>query len=288
MNPRQIVSAGKRFGIALTQLEAQRFRFSSLHLARFSEYRRKKEDQFATSVPLRYGIVHVDLAFFYPKMRQQNRGCKALVVAVELATRQLYVCPVKNKTLDEWKRAIRGLLQSDVITAVRGLVSDRETALTSAAFQDWLFDACGARIAFLKSRQSHAFLAERMIRFLKSRTAMLVTKLRDRRWTELVQKVVSEYNSRRIEGTRFVRADVNSSNFLAFLGQKWKMEDASARFNARRLSLKSLPSAIKEKVFRIPLGKRVLLLRHLDPVWLKVCVSRHGGSCSKTAHNALM
>ena len=117
------------------------------------------------------------------------------------------------------------------------------------------------RIAYLKSR-SKAYLAERFIRFVKTRVAECMAISGKKQWWQIMAGVQDHYNRAYFPNTKFRRDTINNDNFLDFLDEKWKSQDATVGFNTERMGtrlIRKLPSL--HKMFKYRVGDRVIVSR---------------------------
>lgn len=120
----------------------------------------------------------------------------------------------------------------------------------------------GIDISFLKSGlKSH--LAERYLRFLKSRIFEALNVSRKRRWIEVLANVVEEFNDRLVAGTTFRRRDIDRRNYSEYMKQLTGVEDLPSSYTMSSISGKSLGQFAAE-VFKFPLGALVLLKRSIQ------------------------
>lgn len=147
------------------------------------------------------------------------------------------------------------------ITTVRQIASDREKALKSKQFRKWLYDTYYVKLYFLRTR-SKAYLAERAVKYLKSRCNVSMKFNKKFRWVDYLAAITSEYNSKVIKGTKFKRSEVNQNNFHEFMKQRWGKHYNERRTHAS-IDGRSL-GELADKIFKFKLRQKVLLSQRLD------------------------
>ena len=217
------------------------------------------------------GVVQVDLAFFDTRWKNKNNWNVGVLVACAPATNLAYVHPIKNKSEGSIEAAIEALLDSQTFPSVHTIYSDMETAIRSRHFIEKINRQYGIRIVFLR-RGVQCFSVERLIRTLKTKT-FTVMELRGSkfRWMDALRDVVSSHNSEKCFGTAYRRKDVTESNFLDYMNQRYKCEDATLYFNAS--SIATLDSAWSRKLFKFQKGERVVVTRRADITKKKLSLS---------------
>lgn len=225
-----------------------------------------KPSHFMTNSFPRYGVIMLDFANFQEKRSRFNQGNKGFIVGVECVSQKLACVPCKDKTRASWKNAISDMLQNSFPRAHR-LITDRDTAVTGKAFQQWLKETYKVDISFLRSR-SKAFLSERMIRFLKERLSIALkanaldgdkNKSFKFNWIQFVPDIVQTYNREKVTGTNIKRVDVDHQNFWDVLKQKWKAKEPLTLMSL--LTETKMPRPISDAVFKYDQGQKVMLAR---------------------------
>ena len=148
---------------------------------------------------------------------------------------------------------------------VNRLMSDRETALHQVAWQNKMYKNYGVTWDYFYVR-SKCYKAERMIRLVKQAISLMekMRKRDDKRWIDLPQKFCDYWNSRRIPGTTYTPNTVNKSNYMDFLGQLLRTNDASVIFLTSFVQSSSLPPAARRRIWRYRKGQLVNIPRELD------------------------
>lgn len=170
--------------------------------------------------------------------------------------------PVKSREQREFHRVIKRMVEV-AYDGIRLLISDRETALTSLSFMRKMKKDFNINFMFLKSR-SKSFLAERGIRTAKEALSIACSMNKSKKWTEFIEPFLKSYNSKRIKGTTYKRSSVNRNNYMDFLRQVLKADDASIFFNVSSFSDKSLSGKNASKIWKFKVGEKVLLSQSAD------------------------
>lgn len=253
-------------------------------LAAHKEMRRPKSHRYMSYGAFKFGSFQTDAAFLPDSWGRGAEGYDGFIVFVEYSTGYLFTYPIKNKNTATYRAATNALVESGAVNTIRTIYSDREGALWSKNFRAELYARHKIKLAFLKTR-SKAYLAERSIRFLKSRVASLRRTTGERNWPMLMQGVVDQYNNKKVPGTDFRRRTIDESNFAAFMRQKLNLENFNQITNYSSISCTSLPEAWNKSIFRYPLRARVLIEAQLDKDETKTIFGKKTikGWTSKTA-----
>jgi hypothetical protein len=206
------------------------------------------------------GNVMVDVAEMEPRLRRFNGGAAYFLTAKDCLSELLGVVPLANKTRQSWQAAVESVC--DTFPAVKTIISDQDVAISSAAFRRELRERRNVGWAILRSR-SKSFKAERAQRFLKDRLGQAMGMAADdpgtrNRWVAHLPAILEDYNSRNVTGTDIRRRDVDESNYLEVLEQ---------RFGRSRADFEPLQSAesfsrrLYGQLFRYSPGDRVVVSR---------------------------
>lgn len=223
---------------------------------------------FAQTTHYRYGVCHVDMGFMSRQLKEANRGNWGFVVCVEVASLQVAVEPVADKSRDSWNRALNGIVQTSSINKITTLMSDEERALTSAQTVERLKRDYGIRMVFLKHRNK-AYYAELFIAIIKRMLGMSMRYARKRKdpqagnWTRFLGPIVKHLNGRRVPGTNFARSSVNEFNFMQMLEEKTGGQ-AYSQLNLGRVAGSRL-ERYGRRLFKFKVKDRVLLDRKVLP-----------------------
>jgi hypothetical protein len=256
----QYVKDNKIVGVTRKQVGA--FVSDELNIAKFSNVQRPKHYQ-SMSI-LRPGIYFIDHGEFHKNLSGHNKGHTGFLVSVENLTNKLFVAPCRSKGTDSWLNAIQAFVEAT--RNVRTIYSDRDSVATSPKFKTKMISAYGLRWYFLK-KGSKSYLAERYIRFVKTKLSQAMLQKRTKNWIQFVRPLVGEYNKQKIEGTTFRRQAVDKSNFSAFLSQLFRTDEPELLFNTSHAG-PFLQEKWNRQIFRFQVGQKVLLARQAN--WKKI------------------
>jgi hypothetical protein len=243
-------------GVTLSKVYA--FLNNQEDVAHFAPARKTKVYQ--TVGILRPGMYHIDFGEFHANWAGSNGGHTGFLVAVENFTNRLFVTPTRGKGTQEWLKAIQDFVE--VRRDVSTIFSDRDSVATSEAFREKIYKDYKIVWRFLKKGHK-AYLAERYIRFMKTKLSQALQHKGGKNWIKFVKPIVDEYNSQKIERTSYRRQAVNRQNFSHFLSQLMRTSEPELDFN----SFKAGPFANEgwnKKIFKFNLGQKVLLARNAN------------------------
>ena len=157
-----------------------------------------------------YDLCMADLAFFTaPGMAKANNGYKYVLVFIDVFTKMCYVEPLKNKeaitTLIAFEKILRRLpfTPNHIITDV------------GTEFYNWqvqkLFKENGI-VHYSLRGQHKASIAERMIQTLKGRIEKFLWKNNTKRYLDVLQQIVDNYNRTPHRSIGMAPIKVNRSN----------------------------------------------------------------------------
>ena len=256
LSPRQLLQYAKAKKISgATKKTVDEFLKEQLHRSQFS--RRDRVRHFQTIGVPRSGMYHIDYGEFHKDWSGSNSGFTGFLVAVENFTNRLFVEPCQGKGTGQWLKAIQNFVE--LTRNVSAIFSDRDSVATSPKFRETILKKYKIEWNFLK-KGNKSYLAERYIGLVKTRLSQVLVHRGGKKWIDLVQPLVKEYNKEKIEGTSYSRQSVENKNFLHFLSQLLKTDDPELRFNA----FKAGPFAHhnwNKKIFKFDLGEKVLLAR---------------------------
>ena len=220
----------------------------------------KKPPHFVGSSVHKLGNIFLDVGIFKQNLAVQNKQRFVLLVGTDLLSQKLSCIAFPNKNQQSWEKGVSQMIEKD-FPAVRCIVTDRDAAISSAAFQKKIKDKYGVNWVHLRNR-SKSFAAERALRYVKDRlsTALSLNNKGDNSWLPHLQTVVDDYNQRFVKGTNIRRQDVNKSNEMKLLAQQFKVEDFTPHFNTSVVGnfSKRMYKAIGSKYH---VGTKVLLAR---------------------------
>jgi hypothetical protein len=250
----------KKF-VGVTKKKIYKFLQTHPITAHFSNARKSTEFQSATV--MRPGVYQIDYAEFHKNWFMSNKGATGFLVAVENFTNKLFAVPTTGKGTKQWLKAISQFVENT--RNVRVILSDRDTVAKSSKFRAKIQSDYNVKWLFL--RKGHkAYLAERYVRFLKTKLSQILRHKGGKNWTEYLVAICNEYNHTKVEGTSFQRHAVDLNNFSVFLSQLLKTPEPELLFNSGKAGPFAQESWNK-KIFKFNLGQRVLLSRSAN--WLE-------------------
>jgi len=192
------------------------------------------------------------------------------LVAVEQFTNRAFVLPTKGKDTRQWLDSIAKFVE--LTRQVCILYSDRDSVATSPSFRNQIQEKYGIVWRFLKKGHK-AFTAERMIGIVKTALSKALefrqmqqqeegseSLAKFRRWEDLVQPFVTNYNKQLVPGTAYKRQAVSRENFNDFFAQLTGKPDFYSDFN----SYTAGPfenKAWNKKFFKFRIGDKVRVLK---------------------------
>ena len=225
----------------------------------FGEIHSPRPLAFQGGLYLRFATVFIDVAFIGRKSK--NDGFIGFVTAVEGISTQLAAVPIKRRTITAFESAIKTLLRETMLSQVVLIIADRESALFSKKFSDFLKKKYGVAIKYL-SKRNKSYLAERYNKMLKTRLSRGMRQTKSERWVDLLQPIIRQFNRQYVKGTSFRRKNISAKNVQQFLDEKYKTEDFPSLLNSVKIhSSTILNQKWKKKIFLFEEGERVLLSR---------------------------
>ena len=197
--------------------EVALMRLEHKFLARYEKVRSPKS--YMKTTKYRYGVCQTDLGFMDKKHREFNEGCWGFIVCVEVGSLQVALEPVKDKTSESYKDALRKVAETSSIHKISVLLSDRERALTSPATVKELELKYGIKMKFLSFRNK-AYLAELFVSIVKKMLGVALAYAKKRgaenpnNWIKFLKPVEKHLNSRKVPGTNFSRSSVHEFNYM--------------------------------------------------------------------------
>lgn len=225
--------------------------------------RRDATRHYQGTVDFKAGVYFVDYGEFHKGWSGSNGGATGFLVAVENLTNRLFVLPTRGKGTKQWLESVAKFVESTRQVSV--IYSDRDS-VASSGFRRKILDQYGIRWHFLKKGHK-SYLAERYVGFVKTKLSQVLESdqqlLSRKRWVDLVDPLVREYNQQQIEGTTYKRQAVSKENFSAFLSQLFKTKDYDLQITGRAIN-EFARSDWNSKVFAFKLGDRVRVSRKAD------------------------
>lgn len=206
----------------------------------------------------REGVYFIDYGEFRKSWAGHNNGKTGFLVAVENLSNRLFVLPTKGKASKQWLDSIQKFVE--MTRNVKTIFSDRDAVATSPKFRKQITQLYNIRWYFLR-KGNKSFLAERYVGFVKTKLSQMIEQTGSKKWIDLVDPLVKEYNAEKIAGTSYRRRQITNQNFLHFYSQLIKESDPELLFNAQRVGEFSKASDWNKQIFKFALGQKVLLLR---------------------------
>lgn len=250
LNNVQLHRYSKDLNLGLAKTEIGELVKEWLETSRFSPYKKSKSHQ---TFPLSRGLgcLHIDYSQYQPQLGTKNSGCKAIIVAVDAASGRAAAIAVRNKTTDEFIRAVTFLLGK--FDVVRTILSDRERALQSNRFRSWL-EPRRIKIFFMRGRLK-AYMAETILGRFKTQLSISLAATGSDRWIEKLAQVVLKHNKTKQRGTSFDRRDINPGNYLEFVDEL--VGNAEAEFATGRQSYEGFSKTQRKELFKFAPGDQV-------------------------------
>lgn len=225
--------------------------------------RRDRTKHYQGTVAFKPGVYFVDYGEFHKEWKGRNDGATGFLVAVENLTNRLFVLPTRGKDTKQWMESLSKFVET--VRQVSVVYSDRDS-VASQAFRQKVQEDYGLRWYFLKKGHK-SFLAERYVGFVKTKLSQALesdqTLAEKKRWVDLVEPLVSEYNRQLVPGTSFRRQAVNRDNHASFLSQLLGTPDYDLRISGRVLGPFE-NERWNRSVFAFDLGDKVRVSRKAD------------------------
>lgn len=122
----------------------------------------------------------------------KNRNMKYILMVINIFSKKAYARPIKNKTGGEVTRAMRSILDS-IKHPIKNLHVDRGTEFYNETMQKMLTDR-GIHIYSTFSSKKAAII-ERFNRTLKSKMWKIFSLRGSYKWTDVLSKLISDYNN---------------------------------------------------------------------------------------------
>ena len=225
--------------------------------------RRDRVKHYQGTVAFKPGVYFVDYGEYRKSWRRRNNGATGFLVAVENLTNRLFVLPTRGKDTRQWLQSLSNFVEKTRQVSV--IYSDRDS-VASKAFRARVKNRYGIRWYFLKKGHK-SYLAERYVGFVKTKLSQVLEShpalAQKKRWIDLVEPLVQEYNTQLIPGTRYRRQAVNKENYSDFLAQLFKTPDYDLQISGR--IIQPFDNVRWNKaVFAFDLGDKVRVSRKAD------------------------
>ena len=226
--------------------------------------RRDRVKHYQGTLAFKPGVYFVDYGEFHKEWRRCNGGATGFLLAVENLTNRLFVLPTRGKGTKQWVNSLARFIEST--RQVYVVYSDRDS-VASETFRQRIYEKYAIRWYFLKKGHK-SYLAERYISFVKTKLSQVLESDPQlavrKRWTQLVDPLVQEYNSQTVPGTRYKRQAVCKENYSDFLSQLFGNDkDYDLKISGRVVGAFQ-NARWNRDIFRFELGDRVRVSRKAD------------------------
>ena len=225
--------------------------------------RRDKVSHYQGTVAFKPGVYFVDYGEFHKDWSGHNGGSTGFLVSVENLTNRLFVLPTRGKDTKQWLNSLAQFIEKTRQVSV--VYSDRDS-VASQAFRDKMCKDYNLSWYFLKKGHK-SYLAERYVGFVKTKLSQALesdeTLAAKKRWVDLVDPLVREYNRQLVPGTTFKRQAVNRENYSSFLAQLFGTPDYDLQITGRILG-PFQSERWNKMAFGFQLGDRVRVSRKAD------------------------
>ncbi len=225
--------------------------------------RRDKVKRYQSFSVFKPGVFFIDYGEYNKHWAGSNQGATGFLLAVENLTNKLFVLPTRGKHTQQWLNSISRFVE--LTRQVSTLYSDRDSVALSPSFRQEIQDKYGISWHFLKKGHK-SFLAERYIGLVKTKLSQALSAgsgSSSKKWVDLVEPLVREYNEQKIAGTSYKRQAISRENFNHFMSQLFGTQDFDLRFSAFAVQ----PFQNQDwnrRIFKFQLGDRVRVSRKAD------------------------
>ena len=174
----------------------------TLHKPAVRKFRRRKY-----TVKGLNDLVQMDLADL-SSLSRWNGGIKYLLIWIDCYSRYLRVVPLKNKSAGTVTEAVNSLLQAQVPVNIQ---TDKGTEFRNQQLQD-VFKNHNINFYTTQDPDTKAAFAERVIRTIKSRIYRYMTLKNTKRYIDVLQDLVTSYNSSKHRSIGMAPKDVTEKS----------------------------------------------------------------------------
>ena len=225
--------------------------------------RRDRTKHYQGTVAFKPGVYFVDYGEFHKDWSGHNGGSTGFLVSVENLTNRLFVLPTRGKDTKQWLNSLAQFIEKTRQVSV--VYSDRDS-VASQAFREKMCKDYNIKWYFLKKGHK-SYLAERYIGFVKTKLSQALQSdealAKKKRWVDLVDPLVREYNQQLVPGTKLRRQAVSRENYSSFLAQLFGSPDYDLQISGRILS-PFQSDRWNRLAFAFQLGDRVRVSRKAD------------------------
>ena len=146
----------------------------------------------------------------YQQYKFHNSGYKFILLVIDCFTKMMYVEPLKRKTKEETTLAMERIISRAEPPVM--LVTDGGKEFFNSEFSNLMFSYNINHYKIPTKTESKASLAERAIRTLKTKISRYFQQSKSKRWIDVVQQFVENYNNTPHSSHGFKPVDVNNEN----------------------------------------------------------------------------
>ena len=147
----------------------------------------------------------------YLKHKRENDNYAYIVLMFDCFTRKLWAVPMKKIDAEHTADAFQSVFKNLPKTPTH-LVTDNGTEFFNSAVAE-IFDEYGVNHYATPSKSpSKASMAERVIRTIKTRIARFMQLKKNKRWIDVLDELVKNYNETPHASTGYKPNDINESN----------------------------------------------------------------------------
>ena len=157
-----------------------------------------------------FDVFMADL-FMYPQYKYFNGRFVYILLLIDCFTKMVYVCPMKKKNKEETARAFETIFNKFDRYPIF-LVTDNGKEFFNSDVRDVMISH-GINHYSTPTRTSwHASMAERAIRTIKSRIARYMQAKKTKKWIDVIDQIVDNYNHTPHSSHKLKPVNVNESN----------------------------------------------------------------------------
>ena len=175
----------------ISRSEIQNFTLNSVKES-FKEIRTKQKLGHITALQPNE-IWQIDL-FDLSKYGKKNKGYDYIFCAVDVFSRRLMICPIKQKEIKDCLGAMKAIFKANKMQIPNIIMSDNESAFTSKEFNNFLDD----HNIILKTNVKHDHYAlgivDNMAKRLKKLIGIYIHEEDDPQWLKYYDTIVDNYN----------------------------------------------------------------------------------------------
>ena len=147
----------------------------------------------------------------YQYYRHANKGYRYILLVIDCFTKMIYVEPLKRKTMEASATAIENIL-ARLERFPTNFVTDAGREFFNTKAQA-VFESYGINHYKIQSKSKmKAMIAERAIRTIKSKLEKYFYKHKNRKWIDVIDDIVSNYNKLPHSTTGYPPIEVTAAN----------------------------------------------------------------------------